>query len=270
MNTSFTQCFRRDGTPQAIPLGFSPVLSTDGQSHQVNGEGRFLWLETTVSGTETTANKLRVFACQQPQTQAAPANNMGTVPPQVIPTSPAGIPAATLAPAAAPDWNVLLVMMANMQSQVLDLSRARELRSSTNEACAKLFKFGTPDKSDGRRKEKVQGFLDQCNREFEVKPGVYITNRLKIMYAESYMEGQAADWAREYSTGQMLATWEQFKQLLISAYGGGRNIGATEQDFYHLGRVLKVSLRTSPSTTTFWPSSPTSANTFAKPCSGPT
>jgi hypothetical protein len=99
-------------------------------------------------------------------------------------------------------------MMANMQVQVLELARARESRSSTDEARAKLFKFGTPDKFDGSKKEKVRGFLDQCNREFEVKPGVYVTDRLKIMYAESYMEGQAADWAREYSTGRMPATWE--------------------------------------------------------------
>lgn len=240
MNTSFTQCFRPDGTPQGIPPGISPVLSEDGQSQQVDGEGRFLWLRTTDSGTETTANELRVFANQQPQTQATPANNMGTVPPQVVPTSPAGNPAVTLAPAAAaPDLNALFQMMANMQAQVLELARARESRSSSDEARAKLFKFGTPDKFDGSKKEKVRGFLDQCNREFEVKPGVYVTDRLKMMYAESYMEGQAADWAREYSTGRVPATWEQFEQLLISTYGGGRNIAATETELIHLRQGTK-------------------------------
>jgi hypothetical protein len=164
---------------------------------------------------------------------------MGTVPPQAAPTSPAGNPAATPAPAAAPDYNVLFSMMANMQSQMMELAMARESRSSSDKARAKLFKFGTPDKFDGSKKEKVRGFLDQCNREFEVKPGVYSTDRLKIMYAESYMEGQAATWAREYSTGRVQATWEQFEQLLISTYGGGRNIGATEQDFYHLRQDTK-------------------------------
>jgi hypothetical protein len=53
------------------------------------------------------------------------------------------------------------------------------------------------------------------------------------------MEGQAADWAREYSTGQMPATWEQFKQLLISTYGGGRNIAATETELFHLRQGTK-------------------------------
>jgi hypothetical protein len=81
--------------------------------------------------------------------------------------------------------------------------------------------------------------LDQYIREFQVKPGVYNTDLYKIMYAESYMEGQAQTWAREYSTGRITATWEEFEQLLIATYGGGRNIAGTEREFLHLKQGTK-------------------------------
>lgn len=143
------------------------------------------------------------------------------------------------APAASPDLSSLFAMMADMQTQMLQLAAAREPRSSIDDARAKLFKFGTPDKFDGSKKEKVRGFLDQCDREFQVKPGVYNTDRLKILYAESYMEGPAQSWAREYSAGRVLATWEQFEQLLIATFGGGSNIAGTERDFVHLKQGTK-------------------------------
>jgi hypothetical protein len=127
-------------------------------------QGRFIW----TNGTETEANGLCVFAHQQPAigvtraptdgTQATPANDMRAAPSQSQPPPPAANPAITPAPAGAPNYNMLLSMMVNMQTQMLQLAVSRETRSTTSaeEAQAKLFKFGTLDRFDGSKKEKVR------------------------------------------------------------------------------------------------------------------
>jgi hypothetical protein len=241
MNT-ITQCYGPDRAVHPIPADAIPVLSEDGSTQRMDESGGFIWRNPT---GETLVNDQCVFAHQQPEvgatgvptapTQAAPANNTGSTPPQMQSTPLAANPAPAAAPPSSPDVSALLSMMATMQSQMMQLAMSRDTRSATatEEARAKLFKFGTPDRFDGSKKEKVRGFLDQCNREFQVKPGLY-TDLYKIMYAESYMDGQAQAWAREYSLGRTQVTWREFEELLAEMYGGGRNIFATENEFYTL------------------------------------
>jgi hypothetical protein len=95
----------------------------------------------------------------------------------------------------------------------------------------KAIRVSDPEPFDGSKKEEVQAFLDACNLRFMAEPLAYHDDKLKIVFAGSYLRDAAREWARPWLFGTAWTTWAQFEAGLLARFGVAVRRAATEREF---------------------------------------
>lgn len=82
-----------------------------------------------------------------------------------------------------------------------------------------------PDKFDGSDRSKLRSFLNACRLYFLNQPKRFNTDRKKVLYAGSFLDGTAASWFEPYVTSDglkddpILSDWSAFEAQLKKLFG---------------------------------------------------
>uniref|UniRef100_A0A674I505 DUF4939 domain-containing protein n=1 Tax=Terrapene triunguis TaxID=2587831 RepID=A0A674I505_9SAUR len=77
---------------------------------------------------------------------------------------------------------------------------------------------------------KFQGFMDQCQLLFCLRPQLHASNHTKLGLAVSLMTGEALDWASPAleANSPVLSKWAAFQRALLTIFDNPKHIRSTE------------------------------------------
>ena len=98
-----------------------------------------------------------------------------------------------------------------------------------------------PDRFDGQDSAKLCPFLQSCKLLFENDSSQFSKDRLKVVYAATYLGGEAAIWFNPYlnildnsDPHCILNNWDAFEQQLFSMFGDPNEVRNAKLDMDRL------------------------------------
>lgn len=90
-----------------------------------------------------------------------------------------------------------------------------------------------PESFEGKDPSELKKFLRACRVNFLCNPHKFRNDRIKVLYAGSYLSGVAGDWFDPYtntndSSGTLLEDWNLFEEEITSMFGDS-NLEATAE-----------------------------------------
>jgi len=177
--------------------------------------------------TSPTANRRRQGSAPTP----------GTAGPNFVPPAPAPAPPPPPQPPADPIAQALLALGQSFgDAFALALGQGRQ---STAPDPAKYPKAKDPSAFNGRRRKHLRTWIGENEICFRTSPNLYRSEISKVMFAGSFLEGDAKSWFTDYfqdpdGVPAFMEDWTLFVAMMHHNFGLEDELGAAEEDLRRL------------------------------------
>jgi hypothetical protein len=168
-----------------------------------------------------------------------PAYRPGPRAPQ-IPQIPQAPPAPIAPPQAQPADPTAQALAALGQTFGTALATALgQIRPSAPAEATKYPKAKDPSLFNGKKRRHLRTWLGENEICFRTAPNLYRNGASKVMFAGSFLEGDAKTWFTDYfkdpyNTPLFMEDWDLFGDELQRTFGLNDELGAAEEDLRHL------------------------------------
>ncbi|MBW0580352.1 hypothetical protein O181_120067 [Austropuccinia psidii MF-1] len=135
----------------------------------------------------------------------------------------------------------LLKMMEQMTQFMGQLTQAVAPRDSSKAPAFKTPSIKEPDSFDGTKAHKLGGFIQSCQLIFHNDPANFFSDRKKVLYSNSFLNGRARKWIESYLSNisnedpsYLLNNWPLFESQLFTLFGDPNEVRKAEQELDNL------------------------------------